>query len=289
MNRIDVLRPTDIQEACDAASDEDAVLVAGGLSIAPAIQNGLLAPRTLVLLDRISELRELTIGPELVRIGAMVNHSTIGNHPALRAMLPVLTRTFTAFANPQVRNAGTLGGNLSQAIPVYDPPGILTALRSRVRVVGPEGSREIDLEDLAIAPMMTSLADGEIITTVEFIPPSPDTVLAYTRFRPATHDDIPTLTAAATLTHRDGVVSELRLAMGGTGPTTQLIEATDRLVGLDLADIATNIGAFTEAVSAETTPYSDGAGSADYKRHVAGVIAGRVLRDCVTATGADHV
>jgi aerobic carbon-monoxide dehydrogenase medium subunit len=275
--------PTELREALQLLRDEeDAVLIAGGVSMVLFMNLGFLQPTDMVSLASLRELYGVQRTDREIDIGAMETHTRLAADPDLRATYPAAADMFRGIANVRVRNWGTVGGNLAHADPAQDPPVMLSALGASVHVVGPEGARSVPVAQLADGPLTPTIAEDEIITRIK-IPVAADQSLrtAYVKFLPGTKDDYATVSIAAALRpDADGNLTDVRLAAGSVGPTVVALHAAaQRLEGQKPdPDVLTSVA---DTVRDEVRPRSDRRGSADYKREMAGVMAQRAIRMCL--------
>lgn len=282
-------RPEDLGEAIAAASADGAVLVAGGLGVAGMLRGGFDRPRSLVLLSSVPGLADVTDDGRRIRIGSMATHAAIADDSIIGRTFPLVRETFASFGNAQIRSTGTIGGNLAQAIPVYDPPVLLGALGATVEIVGPEGAREIPITELAIGPMRTVLAAGEILVAINVGVPAANAVTRYRRFLPGTQADAPMVSVGVRLTHAGGRVTDLRVIIGGVGRTVKVLEsAVDLVLGRPLDELRDCLAELEELVRTSVEPYSDANASADYKREVAAVLVARTLGSFAPEMEGDH-
>ena len=272
--------PATVRDAvAELAGDEDAIAMSGGTSVALLLKNRLIEPRKIVWLNRIPELRQVgTSGDGGLSIGAATTLRELAASATVREQAPALAQAAGHVGNPRVRSVATLGGALAHGDPRQDVPPVLLALDAQVRIAGPSGERDVPAARFHTGFMETALAPGEIVTRV-VLPAGRGRRAAYARFAPASADDYPTVSAAASVVSAaDGRITRARLAVGGAGPTPLLIPDAERLSGApddhDVEAVATAAG---ESVS----PVSDQRGSARYKKAMVRVWARRVLRACL--------
>lgn len=149
-------------------------VLAGGQSLVPMMNFRLARPDVIVDLNKIRDLSGIRVDGETVIIGAMTRHQTLADHAELARLIPVMTAAAHLIGHWAIRSRGTIGGSLAHADPASEWPAVLTALGAQVRVAGPEGSRDIAVEDLIIGPLTTSLAPEEIITQIRVAIPGSD-------------------------------------------------------------------------------------------------------------------
>lgn len=273
----------------ELAAGDDVIAMGGGTSVGMLLKNDLIAPRKIVWLARIPELRRLDYeptGPEStgsaggeLLVGATVTLRELARSEVIRHKFPALAYAASRVGNPRVRAVATVGGALTHSDARQDVPPILYALGARVRIQSLRGSREIPLHDFHTGFMETVLAEDELVTQV-VVPTVPGVRAAYGRFTPGSHDDYPTVNAGASVVRDSGGrVTSAVLALGGVGSTPLLVGETARLLGP--APGRAEVESVAAAAEAAASPYDDQRGSAAYKKAMAGEWAARVIRACL--------
>lgn len=281
--------PATLHEALEElAGAEDVIALGGGTSIGMLLKNDLIAPRKLVWLARIPELRRLAYrsdGPDTrdaggeLRIGATVTLRELARSEVVRQKFPALAYAASRVGNPRVRAVATVGGALTHSDARQDVPPILYALQARVRIQSLRGSREMPAHDFHTGFMETALAEDELVTQV-VIPAVPGRRAAYGRFTPGSHDDYPTVNAAASIVRdSSGRVTSAELALGGVGSTPLLVGGAASLIGTTPG--RAEVESAAAAAEAAASPYDDQRGSARYKKAMAREWAARVIRACL--------
>jgi carbon-monoxide dehydrogenase medium subunit len=258
---------------------EDARPLAGGTALVLMMRQRLVRPACLVSLRGIPGLGRIEAADGSVEIGACVPHREVETSPILGSRLPVLAETYHHVATIRVRNIATVGGGLAHADPNQDPPATLLALGARVRVRGPEGERQVPLEEFFLDYYQTALRPGELVTGISIPVPGPRTGGAFLKFLPRTADDYATVTAAAAVTlDASGTrCAQVRIGLGCVGATpVRATAAEDLLRGQPLRE--ETLRAAGEAAKAGLDPIGDQRGSAEYKREMAAVFLGRAVR-----------
>ena len=275
----DFLEPTSVAEASRMVADlgEDCRVIAGGTALMLAMRQRMLTPSHLVSVGHLQPLRGISAdGSGWLRIGALCTHAEVAASPLIRAQWPMLASMASRVANPQVRHQGTLGGNLCYADPATDPPGCLLALDARVVLVSARGDRVLPMADFLVDYYTTALEPDELLTEIRVPPLAPDATGLYIRHLRTAAEHRP-LTSVALLARRQGsVCTEVRIAVGASTPVpTRVARAEACLVGQTItADLIAEAAAI---VAADITPVDDARGSADYRRHIVGVVARRGL------------
>ena len=254
---------------------EDAKALAGGHSLLPLMKLRLAAPTMLVDLHRIPGLSEIERDDGAFRIGAMTRHVQLQESPELG----VASVAASLIADQQVRNRGTIGGSVAHGDPASDLPTVLLACDGSVSVQGSGGTREVPAGELFVDFLTTSLADDELITSVN-LPRMEGYGFGYEKFvRRA--EDWAMVGVCALVSERDGTCEDVRIGLTHMGTTPLRARAAeDALRGKPLD--ADSIAAAAERADEGTEPPGDLNASADYKRHLARVLTRRALE---TAAG----
>ena len=282
--------PATIEEACHllAGANGDAVLIAGGTDLVPRLKAAApqARPRLLVTLRGIPELTEL-ICDEVsgLRIGAMVRLADVAVHPGVCTLYPAVAQAAAATGTPQIRNMGTVVGNLCNAAPSADNAPSLLALDAVLEVAGPAGRRALPLADFFQGPGTTVLGPAEIVTAVTVPPPSPRSGLSYQCLSERGRVDISAVAAAAFVAiAEDGVCVRSRVALGGVASTPLRVPKAETLVeGSALVGpaVAETMGRAAAVAADAARPISDVRASAAYRRRMVGVLVTRALAEAV--------
>jgi carbon-monoxide dehydrogenase medium subunit len=281
MPNIKLLQPSSLGEAVAllGSQNDETKIISGGTALVIMLKNRLVAPATLLSLGRLPELRSIRHEPGTgLRIGALVTLRDAELAPIVRENNPTLADTFAKVGNVRVRNAATVGGNLSEADYASDPPCVLVAMRARVKARSARGEREIPLAELFKGFYETALAADEILTELIVPDLAPASRSAYLKFVSRSSEDRPCVCMAAVLeTQADGTCKQLRLVAGAVAEIPQEITAAEeqargqRLTGPLIEEIAQ---AYADAIE----PLSDLRGSAWYRKKIIQVLARRVMQ-----------
>ncbi len=285
--RFEYAAPATLAEALAllARHGEAARPLAGGTDLLLMLRSGRRRASCLVDLKRVPGLDrvEAAAGGGL-RIGALASHAAILTSPAFTATaLRAVADAAGSVSGPQIRNRGTIGGNLCNASPAADLAPPLLALGATVEVARQGGAaRTFPLERLFAGPGRTTLAAGDLLVAVGLPAPAPRTGSAYERATRVAID-IALVGVAVSLTlAADGTVSAARVALGAVAPTPVLSPgAAAALVGRAPEPAA--LAAAAKAAAADSRPIGDVRASADYRRHMVEVLARRALARAVSA------
>jgi carbon-monoxide dehydrogenase medium subunit len=273
----DYHRPADLAEAIALLGrlGDDARVIAGGHSLIPMMKLRLASPSHLVDLATISELRGARReGGEIV-IGAMTTQHEIIASDLIADQAPILKEAALLIADPQVRYAGTLGGNVANGDPGNDMPALMMALGASYTLRGAGGERSVAARDYYHGAYDTAAKAGEILTAIRFAAPAAGHGYAYEKLKRKV-GDYATAASAVLLTVSGGKIATCAIALTNVGDTALFAEdAAKAVIGtsLDKASLA-KAAAAAEAI---TSPAADGRGSAKYRTKMAGVMTTRAL------------
>ena len=268
-------KSVDAAVALLAAGDDSARIFAGGTDLLVQMREEMIAPTLLVDIKNITETRSVTIGADDIRIGAAVTGAELGEHAELKALWPGVVEAVELIGSAQVQGRATVGGNLCNASPAADSVPALTAANARVSIAGPDGVRDVPVEEFSSGPGQTVLAAGEFVVSLVLPRPAAGSGDAYLRFIPRTEMDIAVVGAGAALSlNDDGTCAAVRLALGAVAPTARLVAAASEImVGNKLDDAM--LAALAGAASDTCSPIDDKRGTVEFRTKVAGVLARR--------------
>jgi CO/xanthine dehydrogenase FAD-binding subunit len=262
---VDVLTPRSLDEALRLKAEHpEAVPVAGGTDVLVALNFDRLRPEVLVNLNEVEELRGHSLENGTLRLGAGLTY-TEAMTPELAEALPALAEASRTVGSPQIRNRGTVGGNLGTASPAGDALPPLLAERAEVEVASVRGSRRLPLADFLVGVKENALAADEVIVAVHVEPSrQPQTFM---KVGPRNAMVIAVCSLALVADRERG---ELRAAFGSAAPVVRLVVAP-----LDEA------ADFPDRVADAASPIDDVRGTASYRRHALRVLTRRALERCL--------
>jgi carbon-monoxide dehydrogenase medium subunit len=277
MRDFDYLEPTQAHGVCDllAMHGDEARLIAGGTALLLALRQRLVMPQTLISLGRVAGLSDITLEGEVLSIGACATHSQIAASPLVQQHAPTLAFLEGQLANEQVRNQGTLGGNLAYADPTTDPPGCLLALNAHVVLQGQQGHRQMGMDAFLTDYFETALQQDEILTRV-LIPisstPGRNTYLRHLR-TPADHRPMANVSV---FTQGEGTDNpQIRVVLAAATPMPWSVPFADELLRSPLR--AQDVDDFAGQATQEMQALSDARCGSDYRREVMRVLLTRSL------------
>ena len=253
----------------------DAKLLAGGHSLLPMMKLRFAQPAHLIDLNRISELRGVCEDGAEVVIGAMTVENDVIASPILKAKVPLLAEAAKLIADPQVRNRGTIGGDIAHGDPANDHPALAIACDATFELEGPKGRRRVKAEDFFQGTYVTALADDEILVAIRVPAFAAKTGWAYEKLKRKT-GDWATAGAAVVLQMNGSTVSRVRIALTNVGPTALRAAAAEQAITGKPLDGAA-LDAAAQAAMAICDPAEDLRGDRDYKTAMAGQMVKRAL------------
>ncbi len=273
-----------VEMAVAALAAGDAKIIAGGQSLVPMLNFRLLRPAVLVDVNRIAGLAFIRDDAQAVTVGALTRHHQLEASPVIARYFPVLSRAMTYVAHLAIRNRGTIGGSLSHADPAAELPMMAMLLDAELRVVSSSGARTVAARDFFRGALTVDLGEGEMVTEIVLPKLSPGTGWGFEEVSRRS-GEFALAAVAATLTLSDGVITQARIAMTGIAPTPRRAAAAESL--LTGTRLGAGIGdAVIEAVRQEVEPETDLHASADYRRHLVGVLAARAVAAAAQRAGA---
>jgi carbon-monoxide dehydrogenase medium subunit len=275
--------PTTVSEAVAllAAHDGEAKPLAGGQSLVPMMAFRVASPSLLVDLRKLTELREITITDDGVRLGAMTRWCDILDDGRLGSAHPLLVAAVEQVAHYQIRNRGTVGGSVAHADPAAELPGIVVTCEATIVAIGKTGMRSIAASDFFVGPLMTALKPDEIITEIRFPVWPSRRRFGFSEFSRRRGDFA--LAAAALFYDEDGAGRARNAHVGviGVGDRPLRLTAAENCINGNTID-ATIIAKAEAAASVAVEPADDIHASGAYRKALAGVMVERALKNAMT-------
>ena len=277
--KFDYYRADSVQSALALMKEHDGKFLAGGHSLIPVMNLRLADPGTLIDIGRIPKIKGIDKQGNAVNIGALTTHAMV----AASGELPTaISEAASMIGDPQVRNRGTLGGNVAHADPASDMPTVLLALRAQFTIAGVNGERTVDADDFFVDLFETALQEGELLVRVSVPVEGAHTGSAYAKLHnPASRYAM--VGAAATVTVNGGKFREVGVAVGGLTPKATRASAVEAALAGQAA-IAETIAAAAVAVAADLGDevMGDIHASEAYRRQMAPVFVRRALETAVS-------
>lgn len=254
----------------------EAKVLAGGQSLIPVLNMRLAAPAHLVDINRVAGLDGVDVTDEGVRVGALVRHAELERHDKAYAAQPLLRQALRHVAHPAIRNRGTTVGSLAHADPAGEMPAVLALTDGYVEVTSARGTRNVPAREFFLGPMESCLAPDELATAAWFGRAPDGTGTAFTELARRS-GDYALAAVGASVTVRDGTITAARASFVSVTPTPDVLDLTEVLAGraVDSADWDAAAALARDHVE----PESDIHATAEYRRHLVGVLTGRVLHE----------
>ena len=261
------------------ANPDDSKVISGGQSLVPMMNLRLANPAQLVDLNPISGLNTIDIGQGTLTIGATARQHEVEHSADVSEVAPLITAALAHVGHPQIRNRGTVVGSICHADPAAEMPAVFTTLGGEVTAQSAAGIRSIAVEDFFDSYLTTALEPNEIATAVTFNTSNGSSGWHFEEVA-RRHGDFAIIGVVALVTLSDGVISDVRLTIfGGAATPVRIAAAEQLLVGGAASDVDADLLAqVARQTSAALRPSDDIHASADYRRHVAGVLATRGVR-----------
>ena len=273
----DYVRAGSVEEAVSRLSERDGKLLAGGHSLLPIMKMRLADSGLLIDIGRIDGMRGVEKNGDTFKIGALTTHTMVAAQ-AGDGFPAALAEAAGMIGDPQVRNRGTVGGNVAHADPASDLPTVLAALGATFHATGPDGSRSVVAADFFTGLFETALADNEVLTAVEVDAESAGTGSAYAKlFNPASRYAM--VGACAVVEVRaDGACTACTVAVGGlTSRATVVPSVGAAMVGKTVSDDSVEAAAGAALGDVGDDVMGDMHASADYRRRMLPVFVARAL------------
>jgi carbon-monoxide dehydrogenase medium subunit len=277
MTELRYLAPATLDEAIKAFASAGSAgrILAGGTDLLVQMRSGAVKPGVIVDIKKIAEMTAIEQTADGgFRIGAAVPGAVLSEHPRFGKVWPGLLEAINLIGSTQVQGRASAGGNLCNGSPAGDSVPALVAAGAIATLQGPNGRREMKVEEVPAGPGRTHLLPGEILVSFTLPPRPKGSSDAYLRMIPRTEMDIAVVGVGVSLTIKDGVCTAARVGLGAVAPTVLLVEdAAKALIGRKLDDAALNAAA--AACSAACRPIDDKRGTIVYRTKVAGVLLRR--------------
>jgi CO/xanthine dehydrogenase FAD-binding subunit len=270
---------TSLEQALSLKAEhgDDAKFLAGGQSLIPTMNFRLARPAVLIDINGLENLAGIDPSAAAIRVGPLTRYRALQRDAAFARLCPLIAEALPHIAHPQIRNRGTIGGNLSHADPASELPAIALALGARFLVQSATHERWIGAPDFFVSALTTDMAPDEMLVEIELPLPKPRTGCCFMEIARRRGDfAIAGVAVTVTLGEQDEC-TDVRLAFCGVGETpVDASSAADALIGRTPAEEA-----FREVAAIVQTLIEPGGSvhaTADYQRHIAGVLTERALQ-----------
>jgi len=280
----ELIQPENLKEASEILLElgDRGALLAGGTDVFISMREKGFRPECLVDLGRIDALKGIApSGNRQVSIGAATTLHEVETSRLVKEICPVLAETVGQVGSVQVRNRGTIGGNLANASPAGDAARALLVLDAELELESASGRRRVPVQSFFVGPGKTALRQGEILGRIIVPASTPLTRTASLKYGPRRAMDCAVVSVAAALTFDpSGACQSARIALGAVSPIPMRAQAAERLLtGGEIT--GQKLKAAAEAASAEARPMDDVRASAGYRRYLTEVLVRRAIEKTV--------
>ena len=257
---------------------DESKLLAGGHSLIPIMRLRLAAPAVLIDLDRLEELRYVRDEGDHLAIGALTRHRDLLFNELIKEHCGIVGYTAGLLGDPSVQHRGTLGGTLAHGDSSGDMPSVITALEGEIVIQGPDGERTLKAADFFQDYMMTDLDEQEVVTEVRVPKLGSDTGWSYKKFSRRSQDWA-TVGVAAVVERSNGSIGSARIALTAMGATPLRASAVEQALSGASPDA---VAEAAQSADEGSSPASDDAASAEFRRHLARVWTRRAVEEALS-------
>ena len=272
--------PESLDEALSLLAElENATPVIGGTDLMIAMRNGVSIPDHIVDLNKISELNYVKAVDGIIMIGATVTHAEVANSP-IAAKIPSLVDSVSRIGSPQIRNRGTITGNICNASPAADSAPPLLVHMAEVEIQSLDGKRTIPIADLFAGPKINSLQPGELLTEIRIPVPPAGSSSSFKRIGRRKAFTLSVVSSAAYIQMEGETCTDAKVAFGSVAITPiRVPEAESLLSGSKLDEETVKMA--SDAVYEAVKPITDVRGTAEYRKDMCPVLMRRAIKQCM--------
>tara|TARA_A100001037_G_scaffold306822_1_gene356187 strand:+ start:15139 stop:16014 length:876 start_codon:yes stop_codon:yes gene_type:complete len=279
---IDYASPNSIKEAVALLSNKNTVAraMAGGTDLIVQLRAAperIGNPDVVVDIKNIPELNEINLDSKGLTLGSAVPMYKIYNNESITASYPALQDSTSLVGGIQIQGRASVGGNLCNSAPSGDTIPTLIALNATCKVDGPNGSRDLKVEDFCTGPGKSVLENGEILISIHIPAPSKGSGSSYLRFIPRNEMDIAVVGVGTSISLDGDIVKSVKVALASVGPTPILVSDAEKIIGKSIEDEDT-LKIAGEAAKNAATPITDMRGTIEFRKHLCDVLTRRTLK-----------
>jgi aerobic carbon-monoxide dehydrogenase medium subunit len=270
--------PTTLSEAFALLEKhgDEAKILSGGHSLIPMMKLRFASPEYLIDINNIPDLSHIKEEGGIVKIGALTREADIEHSDLLKKYFPIFADVTKQIADPQVRNRGTIGGNIAHGDAANDHPAVMLALNATIIATGSNGSRSIPIDDFFQGFYQTELQHGEILTEIQIPVPGKGTSNAYHKLERKVGDYATAGCAVQITVDDNGICTYAGIGLTNVNATPlRATRSQDALIGKPITD--TTIAEAAKFASEDCNPSSDLRGSEEYKRHCVAILIKRMI------------
>lgn len=259
---------------------EDAKVLSGGHSLIPMMKLRFANPEWLIDINGIPDLAHIKEEGGVIKIGALTREAEIEHSDLLKKYFPIFADVTKLIADPQVRNRGTIGGNLAHGDAANDHPAVMLALNATIIATGSNGERSIAIDEFFHGFYMTALEHGEILTEIQIPLPPPGTGSAYHKLERKVGDYATAGVAVQLMLDSKGVCTAAGIGLTNVNPVPlRAVRSEKALIGKPITD--DTIAEAAKYASEDCSPSADLRGSEEYKRAMVAVLVKRMIHKAV--------
>jgi len=274
--------PSTLEEAIGLLQQhgEDAKILSGGHSLIPMMKLRLASPERVIDINGIPGLSYIREEGGVLKIGAVTRESELEHSELLKKKFPIFADVTKLIADPQVRNMGTIGGNLAHGDAANDHPAAMLALHATVIATGPGGKRSIPIDEFFLGFYTTALEQTEILTEIQIPVPSKGTGSAYHKLERKVGDYATAGTAVQLTINDKGICTTIGIGLTNVNPIPlRATRSEQALLNKPLTD--ENIAAAAQMASEDCNPSADLRGDVEYKRAMVAVLVKRMIKKAI--------
>ncbi|RLG82607.1 MAG: xanthine dehydrogenase family protein subunit M [Thermoprotei archaeon] len=281
-------KPQTLDEALRLLNElDDAKVMAGGTDLLIDMRIGRLRPKNIIDINDLNELRHIVDEGKYIHIGALTRLQELIDSEIVREKLPILYEAIYHMASWQIRNRGTIGGNLCNASPAADTAPPLMVLEAKLRAISIKGERTIDIRDFFIGPRKTLLNKNELLKEI-IVPVYKGYGYSYMKLGRRNSFTLSIVSVASLVKIEDNVFSDVRIALNSIAPTPIRAFSVEKyLVGRKVT--IDNVKAASKLVVKDISPITDIRATAEYRRDMAIILTFDALGIALKRLGIDFV
>lgn len=259
---------------------DEAKILSGGHSLIPMMKLRFASPEYLIDINNIKGLSHINEENGIVKIGALTREAEIEHSDLLKKYFPIFGDVTKQIADPQVRNRGTVGGNLAHGDAANDHPAVMLALRANIVITGPEGNRTVPIDEFFFGFYTTAIQQNEILTEIQIPIPPAGTGSAYHKLERKVGDYATAGVAVQLTLDRKGICTAAGMGLTNVNPVPlRAVRSEEALLGKPITDAS--IAEAAKYASEDCSPSSDLRGSEEYKRAMVAVLVKRMIHKAV--------
>jgi aerobic carbon-monoxide dehydrogenase medium subunit len=270
--------PTTLEEALDLLEKygDEAKILSGGHSLIPMMKLRFASPECLIDINHIPGLSDIKEEDGMVKLGALVREADVEHSDLLHRYFPIFADVTRLIADPQVRNRGTIGGNLAHGDAANDHPAVMLALNATILIAGKAGVREVPIDEFFFGFYMTAVQENEILTEIQLPLPPKGTGSAYHKLERKVGDYATAGVAVQLTLDAEGICTDIGIGLTNVNPVPlRATRSEEALRGKKITE--ETLAEAARYASEDCSPSSDLRGSEEYKRAMVGVLLKRMV------------